>query len=123
MLNEKEELARERARRVAFRRHKRRLNALAAVLLSLAAGTFLACQREVKSTARPAPTPKPSSDETSKSLAPQDAGPNSSATDLTREDAGPGGPSDLGSVDVGKSGRVDKHEHRKGMPVRDNLVE
>ncbi|MFZ5896242.1 MAG: hypothetical protein ACOY0T_34625 [Myxococcota bacterium] len=138
---ERAALERERARRVQMRRYKRRLKAAAALMLSLAAGTFLACQKETgKPGARPNPAPNPTTPEISNLPAPI---PNASASDPAGSDdlndkrgrggsgaggsgnggSGSGGGSGGGTSSAGKQNRVDRHEHRKGMPVRDNLVE
>jgi hypothetical protein len=118
---------------VARRRLKRQLKAVASIAVALAAGTFLACQRgaehlkEMVDAARGA----------DKEAAVPDAG---DATTTTGEaqvtapiDGGPDGAeaaSDTGAADAGphdaaaqKRPTVDMKEHRKGMPVRDNLLE
>jgi hypothetical protein len=101
-------------REVDARRIKRRLKAAASLLLAATAGTFLACigRREKN---RPNPAPNPMTHEVSNLPAPArpaavPAQPDA-ATDTTRP-----GPPDAGR-------RVDRKEHRKGMPVRDNLLE
>jgi hypothetical protein len=88
-------------RKVRVRRLKRRLKAAAALALAAAAGTFLACSGRDKN--RPNPPPNPTTDEVSNLPAPPDAGTADAAAD--------------------QDGAVDRTEHRKGMPVPDNLLE
>ncbi|HET9953016.1 MAG TPA: hypothetical protein VFQ61_00860 [Polyangiaceae bacterium] len=130
MPDEREDVERERARRVVIRRYKRRLKAAAALVLSVAAGTFLACQRESdKPGARPAPAPNPTTPEIS-NLPAAESGGGANETNSDRSSGGVasgtvesgGGPSS-GAGGAGRRNQVDRHEHRKGMPVRDNLVE
>jgi hypothetical protein len=109
-------------KQVRMRRWKRRLKAAASLLIASAAGTFLACTKGDKH--RPPPAPNPMTNEVSNLPAPG-AG----------RDAGPDGGSRDASVDKGKAmivapkhdkepkTGVDKREHRKGMPVPDNLLE
>jgi len=122
MPDDAEALQRERDRRVLVRRYKRRLKAAAALLVSLAAGTFLACQREgAKPSARPNPAPNPTTPEVSNLPAPPAEPDASGGTPGSGGQSGQGGQG--GAASGGKSNQVDRHEHRKGMPVRDNLVE
>jgi len=87
---------RETEQKVRVRRWKRRLKAAAALALAAAAGTFLACTRiERRRTAAPG-------DRTIKE-----------PPSVTTPDAG---------ADI-KDATVDREEHRKGMPVKDNLLE
>lgn len=117
-------------RKVAARRIRRRIKAGAAVALALVAGAFLACkgggEAEPASPSGPDARPGPGArdadggapDGASTAQGPRDAG----------DDAGDAGSTALAVRDAGadaaaKAPRVDKREHRKGMPVRDNLVE
>jgi hypothetical protein len=107
-------------KKVRLRRWKRRLKAAASLVIASAAGTFLACTKGDRN--RPLPAPNPTTNEISNLPAPaRDAGADASGRD--------------GAVDKGtamivapkqekapKTG-VDKREHRKGMPVPDNLLE
>jgi hypothetical protein len=109
-------------RKVRMRRWKRRLKAAASLVIASAAGTFLACTKGDKN--RPPPAPNPMTNEVSNLPAPP-AG----------RDAGPDGGGRDAAVDRGKAmivapkhekapkTGVDKREHRKGMPVPDNLLE
>jgi hypothetical protein len=108
-------------KKVRLRRWKRRLKAAASLVIASAAGTFLACTKGDKH--RPPPAPNPTTNEISNLPAPPAAA----------RDAGASGPD--GAVDKGKAmivapkqekppkTGVDKREHRKGMPVPDNLLE
>lgn len=135
-----EELSRERGREAAVqrkvvrRRYTRYLKASAAIALSLVAGTFLACQRE-KPAGRPTPAPNPTTPEVSNLPAPPNADASGgNATEATASGGTQTGATGAGGSQTGATGsgststgdkhnQVDKHEHRKGMPVRDNLVE
>lgn len=131
-------------RKVAARRIRRRIKAGAAVALALVAGAFLACKGggDVEPAspsgpdARPGPGPGArdadggAPDGASTAEGPGDAGDaaTSDAGDAGDDDAGDAGSTALAVRDAGadaaaKAPRVDKREHRKGMPVRDNLVE
>jgi hypothetical protein len=79
---------------VRRRRLKRQLKAAASVLIAVAAGTFLACQRQLGNASSPADR--------------EPSGRGVSDGDRT------GSPSDAA---------VDVDQHRKGMPVPDNLLE
>ena len=103
--------------RVRLRRLKRRLKATASLLLAAAAGTFLACVK--RGDDRPAQAPNPTTPEVPDRPAPP-------------RDAGAPGQRDAGAVDRSQDRRraplkhgskVDREEHRKGMPVPDNLLE
>lgn len=108
--------------KVRRRRWKRQLKAAASLLIASAAGTFLACTKGDKN--RPPPAPNPMTNEVSNLPAPGG-----------RRDAGPDGGGRDAGVDRGKAmivapkqdkapkTGVDKREHRKGMPVPDNLLE
>jgi len=106
-------------KKVRLRRWKRRLKAAASLVIASAAGTFLACTKGDKH--RPPPAPNPTTNEISNLPAPPRAVPDGGA-----RDAG----SDRGSALIVAPKRekapktgVDKREHRKGMPVPDNLLE
>jgi hypothetical protein len=117
---------------VKRRRQKRRLKAAASVLVALAAGTFLACQRQLEklsgTTASPSPGPADASGD-----APYEVSRN--AQDDAPDRRGDVRVADGNSSDAfaantadGRSPRpvdaaVDVNEHRKGMPVPDNLLE
>jgi hypothetical protein len=124
-------------KKAELRRLKRRLKAGASIVLALAAGAFLACQKEEGGpvgTNPGGPDARGGSDEPRLRDAADaaEAGQTEGARDAGAADAeaGPGdggedaeaGPGDAGA-DAGKGLRVDKKEHRKGMPVRDNLLE
>jgi hypothetical protein len=110
-------------KKVRLRRWKRRLKAAASLVIASAAGTFLACTRGDKN--RPPPAPNPTTNEISNLPAPPRAA-RDAGSDGTGRDAG----ADRGKAMIvapkhetaPKTG-VDKREHRKGMPVPDNLLE
>jgi hypothetical protein len=112
-----EEAIEERVRR---RRFKRRLKATASLLLAAAAGTFLACVKRGED--RPAQAPNPTTPEVADRPAPpRDAGASVTAQG---HDAGAGDKSLVPLRRPPKHGpKVDREEHRKGMPVPDNLLE
>ena len=111
----------------AARRIKRRLKAGASILLALAAGAFLSCKgKKEPDTASPfGPDarsgpgveneikPSSSAASTGSSSEPRDSGVAQSGSS-TR---------DAGAAAGARAPHVDKKEHRKGMPVRDNLLE
>ena len=109
-------------KKVKLRRWKRRLKAAASLVIASAAGTFLACTKGDKH--RPPPAPNPMTNEVSNLPAPptgHDAGADGGARDAA---------ADRGTAlivapkhDKAPKTGVDKREHRKGMPVPDNLLE
>jgi hypothetical protein len=82
---------------VGIRRVKRRLKAAASIGLALAAGTFLSLQRDAGADATP-----PKTGEQSRKR---------------------GKKGQKGKKGDKEKGKPDKEEHRKGMPVPDNLLE
>lgn len=112
-------------KKVRLRRWKRRLKAAASLVIASAAGTFLACTKGDKH--RPPPAPNPMTNEVSNLPAPP-AGRDGGADGGGRDAAGDRGsalivaPKRDKGPNVPKTG-VDKREHRKGMPVPDNLLE
>jgi len=128
-------------KKVKERRLRRRLKAGAAVALAMVAGAFLACKggsgEEPPSPSGPDARNGPGTRANEPSSA-EDAGAadaaNEAAIDAASdgagdaaEDAGRDASTALAVRDAGadaaKAPAVDKHEHRKGMPVRDNLLE
>jgi len=107
-------------RKVKMRRIKRRLKAGVSIVIALAAGTFLACQKEEPKD-KPRPAPNPTTPEDANLPAPDrpDAGADGDAADGAFD-----ADADAGK-DAGDAARraVDKREHKKGMPVKDNLLE
>jgi len=108
--------------RVRMRRFKRRLKATASLFLAAAAGTFLACVK--RGDDRPAQAPNPTTPEVpDRPAPPRDAGaagPRDAGATAERNDAG----SDAAARKPPKHGpKVDGAEHRKGMPVKANLLE
>ena len=103
------------------RRFRRRLKAAASIAVALAAGTFLACQRGMQtiqnaidaSTGRDA-----ENDSNAPSNAPGDA--SDSAAMVLVADAGRDAEAKAKKM---RDAAVDVNEHRKGMPVPDNLLE
>jgi len=134
-------------KKVDARRLRRRLKAGAAVALAMVAGAFLACKGESGQPEPPSPS-GPDARSGPGSRVADDAG-NADATNNAADggqdaaiDAENDAPNDAlairdGSADgsaplvvrdggpsaPAKAPRVDKTEHRKGMPVRDNLLE
>ena len=124
-------------RKVAARRIRRQLKAGASIVLALAAGAFLACKGErapdppspYGPDARSGPGARRDSDERSDAATAEAVNADGSAkaddattgatatTALVVRDAGTAAARDA------RAPHVDKNEHRKGMPVRDNLLE
>ena len=98
-------------KKVRLRRWKRRLKAAASLVIASAAGTFLACTKGDKH--RPPPAPNPTTNEISNLPAPpRDAGAERGKAMIVAP-----------KPDEKMKTGVDKREHRKGMPVPDNLLE
>jgi hypothetical protein len=122
---------REVARAVRIRRLKRRLKAAVSLAIAVAAGTYIACDAGEKPRS-PAP-PNPTTPEITNRPAAHDAAadaasdaPADAAVDAPADaavDALVGAPKALVRRDAGVDSRVDREEHRKGMPVPDNLLE
>jgi hypothetical protein len=112
------------------RRARRKIKAAVSIGLALAAGTFLACQRGVDSVQRAIDAAR------------SDDALDDAQADLSRSGAAPPTPPSLApsasqpdarttpttalttsTSPKAKDASVDVHEHRKGMPVRDNLLE
>src|SRR5262245_8207694 len=128
-------------KKVSGRRLRRRLKAGVSIGLALVAGAFLACKggtvpEETSPTGpdargRPA-TPDIEGDSGASAAAATasvDAATEAAAGD-SASDSGAADASTALAIDGGKDGgpdarapKVDKHEHRRGMPVRDNLLE
>jgi hypothetical protein len=108
---------------VRLRRLKRRLKAGASLLIAAAAGTFLACAK--RGDDRPATAPNPTTSEIpNRPAPPRDAAAASGAALVGPRDGG----TDAGGALQRRSAprshpKVDRTEHRKGMPVPDNLLE
>jgi hypothetical protein len=101
---------------VRKRRMKRRLKAAASIVVALAAGTFLACQRGVE-TARQVIDAGRSAERDGHEAATNE----DDATALVVKDAKPNA---MVKYEGGaRDAAVDVKEHRKGMPVPDNLLE
>lgn len=109
---------------VGPRRVRRRLKAAASIVVAIAAGTFLACQRGVE-------TAKQILDASRGDVDARDTGAEGAAPD-----AAAAGPTDASMVLADAKtdalakrtggphdAAVDTREHRKGMPVPDNLLE
>jgi hypothetical protein len=119
--------------RTRVRSVKRKLKAAASILVALAAGTFLACRREEPAHQQAQPggrdaTPDGGSTATAASATAAPPGEPSAAAPSATASA-PASPSAASSAIVSAKPKtpppptVDKREHRKGMPVRDNLLE
>ena len=114
---------REVARKVRIRRIKRKLKAAVSLAIAAAAGTYIACDSGEKPKHQPAPNP--TTPEISNLPAAHDAGADA-AIDAAADaavDAGVDAPKALVRRDAGVDAKVDREEHRKGMPVPDNLLE
>ncbi|MEZ4225886.1 MAG: hypothetical protein R3B13_33370 [Polyangiaceae bacterium] len=113
---------------IRSRRRKRRFKALASIALATAAGVFLACQRKLTEPAAPAATPAPSprGPDARSGPEPRDL-PDASTGSVEVPDGGDEAASSGGARDASSERQRDAHvdvtEHRKGMPVRDNLLE
>ncbi len=104
---------------VRIRRVKRRLKAAASIVVALSAGTFLACQKQVsKITDRTTEKASPPEIEVEEH---EPLSPATSATGDAAEAGAPQLPPVRRKPDAAP--KVDRKEHRKGMPVRDNLLE
>jgi hypothetical protein len=104
------------------RRFRRRIKAAASIAVALCAGTFLACQRGVQTIQNviDASSEKDADGDSNspQPLSPTDAS-NSTAMVLVA-DAGKDAEARARKL---KDAAVDVNEHRKGMPVPDNLLE
>lgn len=127
-------------RELRMRRIKRQMKAGASLVLALAAGTFLACQRAPRPTerspmgpdARTGPSPAPSPDASAPHDASAPSAPDASATDASAP-ADATTDTSLATRDAALATRdadasrnrhhVDVVEHRRGLPVIDNLLE
>ena len=104
------------------RRLNRRLKAAASVLVALAAGSFIACQRQLEKWSGEAASPSVGS-----------AGEAGGAPKDVGHDRGEAGSIDSSAAASAKvadarspratDAAIDVKEHRKGMPVPDNLLE
>lgn len=108
-------------KKVRVRRIKRQLKAAASIVVALAAGTFLACKQDPP--AEPEPNPKPPEEKPTST-------PPTASVDPLEVDAVPPPPKPSASMAIVPAPpspkpkpTVDKKEHRKGMPVPDNLLE
>lgn len=123
-------------RTLRVRRIKRHMKAGASIVLALAAGAFLACQRTVTR----GPDHSPMGPDARGGPPPADASvPDVSAADVTTADGSAPDVRDAGlavvDADAGnglarrdaahppRGHRVDVDEHRRGLPVIDNLLE
>jgi hypothetical protein len=95
------------------RRWKRRIKAAASIAIALAAGTFLACQRQVSSMTRSSRINAAPGDPSDGPSAAPSPGSAALAVVDARADANP----------QSRDAAVDVNEHRRGMPVPDNLLE
>jgi hypothetical protein len=132
-------------KKVDERRLRRRVKAGAAVVLAMVAGAFLAFKGESSNQEPASPSGPDARGGPGSPHARDDAGVDGTdggldaAADVTNEDAA-GAASDAmvdgasdasaalavrdgGADAAAKAPKVDKREHRKGMPVRDNLLE
>jgi hypothetical protein len=101
-------------RKVKIRRIKRQIKAVASIGLALAAGAFLTCvprSREIAPDPSQPPLPPPHDIESP--VATVDATIDGNPADVAIEEA-EGKPKDAS---------IDRRQHRKGMPVPDNLLE
>ena len=105
------------------RRTRRRLKAAASIMVAVAAGTFLACQRAVTSLARAGGDASTAPDAGSPAPPPT----ASSRIEVRSLDGGLVADARTDALVVrpprASHSAVDVKEHRKGMPVPDNLLE
>ena len=120
----------DRAKKVKTRRTKRKLKAAASVAIAITAGLFLACQRGVVEVqkaidaARADDTDAQGSDTGTSDAAITVKDASADATDASQAlDAGRPDAALAKRTSNAKDAAVDVNEHRKGMPVRDNLLE
>jgi hypothetical protein len=131
-------------RKVRVRRLKRRIKAGASIVVALAAGLFLACKGDEK----PPPSPSGPDARSGPLPAPREAGAaerlgtdaRTAGSDMPKDAVAPGdgGGADARGAEGGgtssavvvrdggidsKKPQVDREQHRKGMPVHDNLIE
>jgi len=99
---------RPRKRRPSWEGLKRGLKAGASVALALVAGTFLACKSKLSSMTDAANPPPTVDGARAASTPPDAASPDAQPADGAAAKRGP---------------KVDREQHRKGMPVPDNLLE
>ncbi|MDP3278664.1 MAG: hypothetical protein Q8Q09_25970 [Deltaproteobacteria bacterium] len=123
-------------KKTAVRRVRRRLKASASIVVAVIAGAWLAC----KPSSGPGPSPSgpdarvgpdrtggsapPPNPEDASQPDPLDA--QSDAGDSAIVEAGADGGTESGIArrrTAPRTPQVDRHEHRNGMPVRDNLLE
>ncbi len=126
-------------RTLRLRRVKRQLKAGASIVLAIAAGAFLACQRT-----QPTPERSPMGPDARSGPAPADASPDAvreaphdAAHDTADDTADAAHDASALAVDASHDAgamvrhdpsharrhRVDRDEHRRGLPVLDNLLE
>lgn len=118
-------------KKVRRRRIARRLKAAASIVVAVAAGTFLACHRQVAKLAGDGPEEDASAANAIPAQPAPDAG-----IDVTQEDGSPlANDGALALADARsdalvqvrdgapRDAAVDVNQHRKGMPVPDNLLE
>jgi hypothetical protein len=121
---------------VRRRRVKRRLKAAASIAIAVAAGTFLACQRQVAKLAGDAGSggeAGAAATATASSPATQPAEAAATSAPLDASSAPPGDAANVVAdartdglardAATPKDAAVDVNQHRKGMPVPDNLLE
>jgi cytoskeletal protein RodZ len=109
--------------KVRRRRVLRRVKAAASIVVALVAGTFLACRRdEPPSTSGPDHEPTVDLDTPGTASAQSSAQPSTSATATASAGAGGQAPAATPPAPSAKP-TVDKNQHKKGMPVPDNLLE
>ncbi len=101
------------------RRFRRRIKAAASIAVALAAGTFLACQRGVQ-TIQNAIDASSEKDAEGDSNSPSPVDASGSTAMVLVTDAGKDAEARARKL---KDAAVDVNEHRKGMPVPDNLLE
>lgn len=123
--------------KIRGRRLKRQLKAVVSIGLALAAGVFLACQKKpvseekVEDARKGASEPQDGGDKSATrdviidvTLVDASAPPSADASALAPLPSDAGAKADALAKPVTRDGgKVDKREHRKGMPVPDNLLE
>ena len=108
---------------VTLRRWKRRVRAVASIGLALAAGTFLAAYARADSSVPEAKKPKAQDGRKGAGAGAKEKNKDKEKDKDKQKDKGQEKQKEKDKDKEKDKGKVDKEEHRKGMPVRDNLLE
>ncbi|MBK7399720.1 MAG: hypothetical protein IPJ34_26570 [Myxococcales bacterium] len=107
---------------VARRRLARRLKAAASIGLAVAAGTFVACKQKADEIMKALDDARGDVGEP-EAAAPPASGPATDAGDAAMTTTKPSSSAMVVAKDAGPAPAFDAKEHKKGMPVPDNLLE